>query len=89
MSTTISEIVWLLRLLQDLQVKHATHISLSCDNQAAIHITANLVDHERTKQIEIDCQFIRQYVQSKIIMTHHISSQNQLVDILTTAPSHD
>ncbi|KAK3009590.1 hypothetical protein RJ639_014726 [Escallonia herrerae] len=41
MATTSSEIIWLVRLLQDLHVPCTSPVSLFCDNQAAIHIAAN------------------------------------------------
>jgi hypothetical protein len=54
MASTASEIIWLLRLLQDLRINHSESVPLFCDNRTAIHITANPIFHERTKHIEID-----------------------------------
>lgn len=59
MATTISELIWLRGLLSCLGVELTRPIKLFCDNQAALHIATNLVFHERTKHIEIDCHFVR------------------------------
>ena len=85
MANTTCEILWLLSLLHDLKIARHGPTILYYDNQAALHITANLIYHERTKHIEIDCHIIREKIQARILKTLHVTSQNQLADILTKA----
>ncbi|KAK2998185.1 hypothetical protein RJ639_014189 [Escallonia herrerae] len=75
-TTTTSEIIWLLRLLWNLRVTEKFLIPLFSDNQAAIHIAANPVFHERTKHIEIDYHFNQQHILPQTLVTPPISSQN-------------
>ena len=49
MATTTCEVTWLLYLLRDLHVPHQKPVLLYCDNQAALHISPNLVFHGRSK----------------------------------------
>ncbi|XP_043697246.1 uncharacterized mitochondrial protein AtMg00810-like [Telopea speciosissima] len=83
MATATCEFIWLRALLQDLGVPQSSPMQLYCDNQAAIHIVANPVYHERTKHIEIDCHVVRERIQDGSISTSHVASSMQLADILT------
>jgi len=89
LASTTCELTWLKTLLHDLNVHHSKLMILYCDNQVALHIAQNLVFHERTKHIEIDCHVIREKLQSGLITTRHISTSNQLADIFTKALGRD
>lgn len=83
MASTCCELLWLFSLLKDFTIPQPELALLYCDNQAALHIAANMVYHERTKHIELDCHFIREKIQLGLIHTLHVSSRHQLADIFT------
>lgn len=59
MAAAASEISRLVRLLNKLGVTDLTLVKLSCDNQSAIHLGKNPLQHEMTKHIELDVHFTR------------------------------
>jgi hypothetical protein len=69
MAHTTCELTWLRTILQELGLLVQGQTPLDYDNQEAVHIASNLVFHERTKHIEVDCHFICSKVESKDIVT--------------------
>ncbi|CAH9083140.1 unnamed protein product [Cuscuta epithymum] len=85
MAQSACEIIWINHLLSEIGLKTPMPAKLWCDNQAAIHIANNLVFHERTKHIEVDCHFVREKIQQGLISTGYVKTGEQLGDLFTKA----
>jgi hypothetical protein len=87
MSKGLCELLWLKRLLTEIGFEPKTEMKLFCDNKAAIEISHNPVQHDRTKHIEVDRHFIKQNLEEKIIKFPFVRSEDQLANMLTKAIS--
>jgi Reverse transcriptase (RNA-dependent DNA polymerase) len=83
----ICELLWIRRVLTELGFEPIKEMKLLCDNKAAIDISHNPVQHDRTKHIEVDRHFIREKIDSKVIEIPFVRSGEQVADMLTKAVS--
>jgi hypothetical protein len=60
-------------------------VPLLCDNESAIRMADNPVEHSRTKHIDIWYHFLRDHQQKGDIDIAYVNTHNQLADILTKA----
>jgi hypothetical protein len=58
-------------------------VPLLCDNESAIRMVDNPVEHSRTKHIDIWHHFLRDHQQKGDIEVFYVSTENQLADIFT------
>jgi hypothetical protein len=58
-------------------------VPLLCDNESAIKIANNLVQHSRTKHIDIRHHFLRDHVAKNDISLEGVRTKDQLADIFT------
>jgi hypothetical protein len=82
-SQATCEALWLRKLLVDLFDQELRPTVIYCDNQSCIQLSENPVFHDRSKHIEIRYHFIRDYVQRGAVELRHISTDEQVADILT------
>ncbi|KAL9455248.1 hypothetical protein AB3S75_010624 [Citrus x aurantiifolia] len=82
------ELQWLKALFADLGHLQHEAMTVYCDNQSALYIAENPVYHERTKHIELDCHFVRERVQSNLLLPLHIPTSMQVADVFTKPLGH-
>jgi hypothetical protein len=75
------------QLLSDLDFPQKQPTTIYEDNTAAIALTENPVFHQRTKHIDIRYHFVRERVEMGDVKLVHITSEEQLADLLTKALS--
>nr|GEZ27946.1 ribonuclease H-like domain-containing protein [Tanacetum cinerariifolium] len=63
-ANVVTEMAWIRNLLRELHTPLFTATLIYCDNVSAVYLFTNPVQHQRTKHIEIDIHFVRDYVAS-------------------------
>lgn len=72
-----------IELWEWLQVTCDKQTVMYCGNKSAMHIVANLVFHEMTKHLKIDCHVVREKMQVSLMRLLHISTHDQTANIFT------
>nr|GEU99220.1 ribonuclease H-like domain-containing protein [Tanacetum cinerariifolium] len=83
MNSVTCKVMWILKILVELNVNTSLPVPLHCDNSSAIQIAANPVFYEMTKHFEIKLFFLREKVASGIVKTIKIKSADNTADIFT------
>jgi hypothetical protein len=76
------QVLWIRQILWDFGY-NLSKVLLLCDNESAIRLTNNPIEHNHTKHIDIRHNFLRDHQQKGDINVCHISIDHQLADIFT------
>ncbi|GJR64496.1 ribonuclease H-like domain-containing protein [Tanacetum coccineum] len=82
-ANVVVETAWLRNLLRELHSPLFIATLVYCDNVSAVYMSANPVQHQRTKHIEIDIHFVRDMVKAGHVLVLHVPSRFQYADIFT------
>ena len=77
-----AQLLWMRQTLKDYGVI-CDKVPLWCDNESAIKISLNPVQHFKTKHIEIRYHFIRDHIRRGEIELNYVNTHDNLVDIFT------
>ncbi|GKC02549.1 ribonuclease H-like domain-containing protein [Tanacetum coccineum] len=82
-ANVVAETAWIRNLLRELHTPLFTATLVYCDNVSVVYMSANPVQHHRTKHIEIGIHFVRDFVASGQVRVLHVPSRFQYADIFT------
>jgi hypothetical protein len=77
-----AQLLWMKQTLLDYGVKFDC-IPLLCDNESAVKISTNPIQHKRTKHIDIRNHFLRDHVSKGDVVMESVRNDDQLADIFT------
>jgi hypothetical protein len=89
LADTMTELLWLVQFLLELGVKHNTPIPIYIDNQAAMRLAHDPVQHQRSKHIDIRYMFIREYVAKGVFALIYVPTKQNIADLFTKATTFD
>ncbi|KAJ9544768.1 hypothetical protein OSB04_024475 [Centaurea solstitialis] len=79
-----SQVLWMQSQLRDYGLDYKK-IPIYCDSKSAIAISANPVQHSKTKHIDIRYHFLKDNVEKENIELYFVNTEYQLADLFTKA----
>jgi hypothetical protein len=79
----IVEACWLHQILMELYSPLSRRTLIYCNNVSVIYLVSNIVQHQRTKHVEIDLHFVRDKVAIGEVHILHVLMTSQFIDIFT------
>jgi hypothetical protein len=77
-----AQLLWMRQTLRDYSYM-LSKVPLLCDNESAVRMADNPVEHSRIKHIDMWYHFLRDHQQKGDIKIAYVSTHNQLADIFT------
>lgn len=85
LASAAAEVCWMKYLFQELGIHARLPPKLLCDNISATRLALHPVLHSRMKHITIDIHFVRDLTEKSLLRVSHVSTLDQLADVLTKA----
>jgi hypothetical protein len=82
-STTLTQVLCLVRLLSDLLSRDTGAVKLRVDSKSALTLAKNPAFHEQSKHIRVRHHFIRGCLEEGSIKAGYINTKDQLADMFT------
>eukprot|EP00253_Pinus_taeda_P017523 PITA_17523 len=79
------EALWLHQILSEFGFQQQLPITLWCDNQSAIQLCKDPIQHQHGKHIEIHMHFIRKLIHDHFFEVKYCSTDDQVVNIFAKA----
>ncbi|GKA42905.1 ribonuclease H-like domain-containing protein, partial [Tanacetum coccineum] len=76
-ANVVAETAWIRNLLCELHTPLFTATLIYYDNVSAVYMSANPIQHQRTKHIEIDIHFVHDFVAKGEVRVLHVPSRFQ------------
>ena len=82
LANAVQEAKFLKQLCSDMNVV-IDNVLIKVDNQGAINLAKNPVNHQRSKHIDIKYHFIRSEIQNRNVTLEYVATEDNIADIFT------
>ena len=87
LAQAVQEAKFLAQLCTDMGMCNAEEVTMNVDNQGALNLAKNPINHQRSKHIDIKYHFIRAEVQKGFISLNYVPTEENIADIFTKPAS--